>query len=60
MNNIVPIPQISYFEIDVSEKIEDKNLKDFILTSLTLKNVDFNDENKILVNFISQLNQYQI
>lgn len=60
MNNIVPIPQISYFEIDVSEKIEDKNLKDFILTSLTLKNIDFNDENKISVNYISQLNQYQI
>ena len=60
MNNIVPIPQISYFEIDVSEKIEDKNLKDFIFTSLTLKNIDFNDDNKILVNYISQLNQYQI
>lgn len=58
--NILPINQIVYFEIDVSEKIEDKNLKDFIFTSLKLKNIPYTNQDKLTVNFISQINQYQI
>lgn len=58
--NILPINQVVYFEIDVSEKIEDKNLKDFIFTSLKLKNITYTNQDKLVVNFISQINQYQI
>lgn len=58
--NILPINQVVYFEIDVSEKIEDKNLKDFIFTSLKLKNITYTNQDKLAVNFISQINQYQI
>ena len=60
MNDILPINKIVYFEIDVSEKIEGKNLKDFIFTSLSLKNIPYSTQDKLLVNFITQLNQYQI
>lgn len=58
--NILTINQIVYFEIDVSEKIEDKNLKDFIFTSLKLKNIPYTNQDKLAVNFVSQINQYQI
>ena len=58
--NILPINQVVYFEIDVSEKIEDKNLKDFIFTTLKLKNITYTNQDKLAVNFISQINQYQI
>ena len=58
--NILTINQIVYFEIDVSEKIEDKNLKDFIFTYLKLKNLPYTNQDKLAVNFVSQINQYQI
>lgn len=46
--------------IDVSEEIENKNLKKFIFTSLKLNNFEINKNDFIHINFISELKQYQV
>lgn len=36
MSKYIPIKQIISLEINVSEKIDNENLKDFVLTSLSM------------------------
>lgn len=60
MTNYIPLEQIISIEITVSEKIDDKNLKDFILTSLELNNKNYNSNDLIYATYIEELNQYQI
>ena len=52
--------EIKSLFIDVSEEIENKNLKKFIFTSLKLNNFEINKNDFIHVNFISELKQYQV
>lgn len=52
--------EIKILFIDVSEEIQSKNLKKFISTSLKLKNITINKNDFVHINFITELNQYQI
>ena len=52
--------EIKSLFIDVSEEIENKNLRKFIFTSLKLSNFEINKNDFIHVNFISELKQYQV
>ena len=60
MQKFVYSNDIKSFFIDVSEKIETKNLKKFITTSLKLKNITINKNDFVHINFISELKQYQV
>ena len=55
-----PTDKIKSLFIDVSEEIENKNLKKFIFTSLKLNNFEINKYDFIHINFISELKQYQV
>jgi hypothetical protein len=60
MSNFAQANEIKSLLIDVSEEIENKNLKKFIFTSLKLKNLIINKNHFVYINFISELKQYQI
>lgn len=60
MSNFAQANEIKSLFIDVSEEIENKNLKKFIFTSLKLKNLLVNKNDFLYINFISELKQYQI
>lgn len=60
MSNFAQANEIKSLFIDVSEEIENKNLKKFIFTSLKLKNLLVNKNDFVHINFISELKQYQI
>ena len=51
--------EIKSLLIDVSEEIENKNLKKFIFTSLKLNNFEISKNDFMYINFISELKQYQ-
>ena len=52
--------EIKSLFIDVSEEIENKNLKKFIFTSLKLNNFEVNKNDFVHINFIFELKQYQV
>lgn len=60
MFNYIPLEQLIILDVNVSEKIENKNLKKFIFTSLKLNNKIYNNDDLIYVNYIEELKQYQI
>lgn len=60
MQNFVYSNEIKSYSIDVSEQIENKNLKKFITTTLKLKNIIINKNDFVHINFISELKQYQV
>lgn len=60
MSKYIPNKQIISLEINVSEKIDNKNLKDFIFTSLSINNKKFSNNDFIYNTHIDKLNQYQI
>ena len=60
MENFVYANEVKSYSIDVSEQIENKNLKKFITTTLKLKNIIINKNDFVHINFISKLNQYQV
>ena len=60
MQNFIYSNEIKSYSIDVSEQIENKNLKKFITTTLKLKNITINKNDFVHINFISELKQYQV
>lgn len=60
MTNYACVKNIVSLEIDVSEKIDKENLKDFAFTSLKLNNKNFSNNDLIYINYIEELKQYQI
>lgn len=60
MTNYASTKNIISLEVDISEKITKKNLKDFAFASLKLNKKDFNSDDFIYINHIEHLNQYQI
>jgi len=52
--------EIKSLFIDVSEEIENKNLKKFIFTSLKLNNLEISKNDFVHINFIGELKQYQV
>lgn len=60
MLDFTPTNKIKSLLIDVSEEIENKNLKKFIFTSLKLNNFEVNKNDFVHINFIPELKQYQV
>lgn len=60
MLEIAPNNQIKSLLVDVSEEIENKNLKKFVSTTLNLNNIVLNKNDFLYINFISEINKYQI
>ena len=59
MLNYTPCDEIKSLFIDVSEEIENNNLKKFIFTSLKLNNFEINKNDFLHINFIHEVKQYQ-
>lgn len=59
MKNILPQEKLTLLEIEVSEKIDNKNLKNFIFTNFKLKNITTNKNDKIFIIYIKELKKYQ-
>ena len=57
MLNYTPCDEIKSLFIDVSEEIENNNLKKFIFTSLKLNNFEISKNDFVHINFISELNR---
>jgi hypothetical protein len=55
-----PLNQQNFLEIEVTEKIKEKNLKKFINTSLKINNINIGKKDKVLVSYVKELNLYQI
>ncbi|MDY3205651.1 MAG: hypothetical protein RBR70_11320 [Arcobacter sp.] len=55
-----PLYQQNFLEIEVTEKIKEKNLKKFINSSLKINNFDIKKSDKIFTTYIEELNIYQI
>jgi len=47
-------------DFETSEKIDEKYLKNFVLSNLKLKNITLNPNDTIYINFIENINEYQI
>ncbi len=60
MNNFYSIENIDIIDIEASEEIEKKSLKDFISTSLKLKNINLTKDSKVVLNYIKELKIYQL
>lgn len=60
MDNFYGIENLEIIEIDASEEIGNKNLKNFITTSLKLKNINLSKKHKIILNYIKELKIYQL
>ncbi|WP_418185086.1 hypothetical protein ACNSOS_09435 [Aliarcobacter vitoriensis] len=50
---------IFVFEVETSEKIDERYLKNFVLSNLKLKNINLNPNNTIYINFIENIKEYQ-
>ena len=55
MKNLCTVEELEIVEIEIDEEIEKKNLKDFISTSLKLKNINLPKNKKIILNYIEEL-----
>ncbi|TLS96842.1 hypothetical protein [Aliarcobacter cibarius] len=60
MKNLCTVEELEIVEIEIDEEIEKKNLKDFISTSLKLKNINLPKNKKIILNYIEELKTYQL
>lgn len=59
MENISKTSDLNTLLINVSEKIENKNLKNFISSSLSLNNINLSNDDKLYYSYLSESNQYQ-
>lgn len=60
MKNLCTVEELEIVEIEIYEEIEKKNLKDFISTSLKLKNINLPKNKKIILNYIEEFKTYQL
>ena len=60
MKNLCTVEELEIVEIEIDEEIEKKNLKDFISTSLKLKNINLPKNKKIILNYIEEFKTYQL
>jgi len=60
MENIAKSSEIKSILVGVSEKIRDKNILNFAITSLDLNNIEYSPNDKIYCTFLKHSNQYQI
>lgn len=60
MTKYISSDQIITLELDVSEEIDNNSLRNFVLTSLNLKNKEYSANDLIYTTYIKELKQYQI
>jgi hypothetical protein len=60
MDDFYGIENLQIIEIDASEKIENKSLKNFINTSLKLKDINLPKSSKVILNYVEELKLYQL
>ena len=60
MDDFYGIENLQIIEIDASEKIENKSLKNFINTSLKLKDINLPKNSKVILNYVEELKLYQL
>ena len=60
MNDLFYDESFDFFEFEVSERIENKNLKNFLLSSLKLKNKILEKSDKLYLTYIEELKLYQL
>lgn len=60
MQKYISTDQIISLELDVSEKIDNNSLRNFVLTSLDLNNKEYSSSDLIYATYIEELKQYQI
>ena len=60
MDDFYGIENLQIIEIDASEKIENKSLKNFINTSLKLKDINLPKSSKVILNYVEERKLYQL
>jgi len=60
MTTFASSKDILIVDFETSEKIDEKYLKSFVLSNLKLKNIVLNPNDTIYVNFIENINEYQV
>jgi len=60
MPPFVASKDILIVDFETSEKIDEKYLKSFVLSNLKLKNISLNPNDTIYINFIENINEYQV
>jgi len=60
MNTYSSLSKDNFFETKVSEKIQNRNLKNFLITSLKINNINIKNKDSVFLSFVDELNEYQI
>lgn len=60
MAAFVPTKELIILELEVSEKIENKYLKNFVLANLKLKNISANQKDTLYINYLENTKEYQV
>lgn len=60
MTPFISTKELFIVEIEVTEKIENSNLKSFTLQNLKLKNIKLENCEKLYINYVEKINEYQI
>jgi len=60
MNTITNYAEINTLLIDVTLKIDENNIKEFVYTSLELNAVEYSQDDIILLNYLYESNIYQV
>lgn len=60
MDIFYSIENLELIQIEASEEIENKSLKNFINTSLKLKDINLPKSSKVILNYVEELKLYQL
>lgn len=60
MDIFYSIENLELIQIEASEEIENKSLKNFIATSLKLKDINLPKNSKVILNYVEELKLYQL
>lgn len=60
MDIFYSIENLELIQIEASEEIENKSLKNFINTSLKLKDINLPKNSKVILNYVEELKLYQL
>lgn len=60
MNNFSSLENLTLFEIEVTQKISDSNIRNFLLSFFKIQNFTYKDTDKIFLSYIDELKIYQL
>ncbi|CAM3547480.1 hypothetical protein [Arcobacter aquimarinus] len=60
MNNFSSLEKLTLFEIEVTQKISDSNIRNFLLSFFKIQNFIYKDTDKIFLSYIDELKIYQL